>query len=748
MKILLGNSKRFEQKRHGRGAFVKLENTSNFARNENGAPQIWAQHLDFVGELLKKSDAPIDVSEFAVKTLSANGGKIPILEEKTLKNFFKTSSIWLKVTAAQESYLQYKNGLNKDAQLLANTFFHASADVRKQLFTDLQALIGGKTPIEKNAERGTWFSSFVNAILGSDNQNSKNQKYSDSWYQTFTSNIAHLYFSNSEKTFSKRRLKDTLELTLLFKKHLSFTIVNKHIGAIFQNEDSRLHEIAIATAEQVKGNEMTNWLKAVPKEKTEIRDRLQEVFIRKIDVNTLTWQQLEGFVYSEEFAVADFGWRLVSKWNQQKRFAERFWGRSYYRAHNNPSLLHCIQSESGVDLLLKHCKQKLRWVIWYKQTFIFIYQNALKRLKEVFKPLFYENARGHNFLGWLPFISQLEEERDQIILNLRNGVSPDNLNSANFIRSLIGENEWIRTVTWDLFMEKCLNKQKMSEMIQLSLQRIEIDTSKKFIELMVNSKEEKVRTLFFEVLPEIIEGQPQLVQRLIPIFDYVLDLLNENNTFDLIKSLNEKDWNTIRHHLVKFVEEHPSIWLKFMDTIHQETTVTLQNRTIGDEEVLELFYQTSNVDVLDYHQPIYADMLYKWIQRHTDLFGQDSDALFKGVIHKDPKIRQWSFEQTDKVGITIPFALRMMEAGMPETFHKGKAYFEAVPSNDPEEVEYVLALCDSPQLVVRKYGLKYFEARKENLKKNDIAIASLFRTFRCFHPRICSEGIGGTQKYR
>ena len=94
----------------------------------------------------------------------------------------------------------------------------------------------------------------------------------------------------------------------------------------------------------------------------------------------------------------------------------------------------------------------------------------------------------------------------------------------------------------------------MQQLITLSLQRIELDTSKKFIELMVNSNEAKVRDLFFEILPEIIEGKPELVQRLIPVFDYVVDLLNENNTFDLIKNLNEKDWNTIRPHLVKFVE--------------------------------------------------------------------------------------------------------------------------------------------------------------------------------------------------
>ncbi|MEZ4885475.1 MAG: hypothetical protein R3E32_12155 [Chitinophagales bacterium] len=726
MKILFGTSKQFEQKRHGRGAFVFLEDKKSTARIESGAPQIWADNPDFLVELLQQKDLHSVVYAFAAKTLSANRVEIPDLSQTQLKTFFESDSIWLQVIAAKQAYQQFKNGQLQDPQLLANTYFYSPANIRQTFFGEIKQMIEGQSNTDTPAANNSWFGKLVRSALGI-NQSPQSSKPKDThnWYQTFTANIAHIFFSKMETTVSKRRLKDMMDLTLQLKEYVSFTIINKHIKAIFEAEDERLHELAFEVADQVTGGNILVWLTAIPSEKTGISQRLQDIFIHKMNINNLTWTEIEGFIHSELFSIADFGWHLVSKWNQQARFTQRFWGRNYYNSQNTLPLKHFIQSQYGVDLLLKHSKNQLNWVLWYKPTFIFIYKNAPSKLKEAFKPLFYENARGHNFLAWLPFIAELENEREQIILNLQNGVQENHLSAYSFIYSLVTDNEWVKNISWKFLVNKCLNETKFTELLTVNLQNVDIDTSKKFIELMMNTDNEKVKNLFFDILPTIIEGKPELINRLIPIFEYVVDLLNQNTALDLIKTVAATEWTSIRSHLVKFVEKNPSIWSQILAAIPNETTTTLQNRTIEDSEMLQLFFKTNNIDVLDYHQPIFAKMLYEWIQQHLDLFTSNSDALFKTVIHKDPKIRKWGFEQADKVGITIPFALRMMEAGLPETFHKGKQYFENVPMGDKDEVEYVLALCDSPQGVVRGYGIEYFEARKENLKKNDIAVASL-----------------------
>lgn len=735
MKILYGTSKRYEQKRHGRGAFVALKDKKDVARIESGVPQIWADNPDFLIHLLEKNHLNSAIYAFAAKTLSANRVEIPQLNQAQLKTFLESDSLWLQVIAAHQAYQQFKNGQLQDPQLLAKTFFFAPANIRQKLFGEIKQVIEGKTntnsQTSSSSENSSWFGKLVRSALGmnqntSNTSSNSNSKDVANWYKTFAANIAHIFFSQMEQeTVSKRRLKDIQNLTLQLKEYVSFTVINKHIKAIFHSEDERLYELAFGVTDLVMPSNIINWLTAVPNEKTEMRERLQKIFIRKMHISDLSWADMEGFVFHQEFAIADFGWHLVSKWGQQARFTQRFWSRHYYYYVSNTNLLNFIQSEYGVDMLLKHCKNQLRWVMWYKQNFIIIYKNALPRLKEAFKPLFYQDARAHNFLSWLPFIAELEEERDHIYLNIKSGVALNHLPSYAFIHTLVHENEWVRKISWQLLVEKCLNKAKFTELITVNLQNVDLDNSKKFIELMMKTDNEEVKTLFFDILPTVIEGKPQLINRLIPVFEYVVDLLNENTALDLIKTIAANEWTSIRSHLLKFVEKHPAMWTQIMDAIPNETTTTLQNRTIEDEDMLQLFYQTDNVEVLDYHQPIFATMLYEWIQQHLDLFTSNSDGLFKAVIHKDPKIRKWGFEQTDKVGITIPFALRMMEAGLPETFRKGKEYFENVPHNDPEEVEYVLALCDSPQGVVRAYGLKYFEARKENLKKNDVAIASL-----------------------
>jgi len=730
MKMLFGKSKRYEQKRHGRGAFVRLENTSDFARNESTAPQIWADNLDYVAQLLKKNGLDTIVYEFAVKTLSANRAEMPDLSESQLKTFFDTDSIWLKVIAAKKAYESFKKEQIKDAQLLANTYFHSPANIRKTLFGEIKELIEGQAkPETPPSNNSSWIGNLVRSALGMNqiphSSKAPNKKEIESWYRTFAANISHLFFSQNKESVSARRLEDMKELTLQLKDYVSFTIINKHITAIFEADDTRLNELAFAVADQVSGSNIMTWLAAVPSEKTVIRQRLQNIFIRKMDVSKLSWQDLEGFVFHEEFSIADFGWHLVSKWSQQARFTQRFWGRHYYYSAQSHQLLHFIQSEYGVRMLLKHSKSQLNWVMWYKQNFIYIYKNALPDLKKAFKPLFYANARGNNFVGWLPFIAELTEERDALYLNLQGGVSAQNLISRAFIDLLVSENGWVKQVAWNLFLKHCLNKKHISDLTVHALQHHDPEISNKYVQLLSHSEETKVKNLFFEVLPSLIENKPELINRLIPVFEHVIGLLNERTALNLMETLTPNDWTSIRSHLVKFLAEHPFMWTQILDKVHKAEIGTLQMRTIDDPEVLELFFKTKDADVLDYHQPIYADMLYEWIQQHLDFFTADSEALFKATIHKDPKIRQWAFEQTNKVGIAIPFALRMMEAGMPETFRKGVEYFEAVPANDPEEVEYVLALCDSPQKVVRMYGLKYFEGRKENLKKNDIAIASL-----------------------
>ncbi len=729
MKTLFGKSKRYEQKRHGRGAFVRLENTSDFARNESTAPQIWANNLDYVAQLLKKNGLDTIVYEFAVKTLSANRAEMPDLTESQLKTFFDSDSIWLKVIAAKKAYLSFKIEQIKDPQLLANTYFHSPAHIRKTLFGEIKELIEREAKPETPASNNSsWIGNLVRSALGLNqvphSTKAPSKKEIQDWYRTFAANISHIFFSQNKESVSARRLKDMMELTLQLKDYVSFTIINKHITAIFQAEDTRFHELAFAVADQVNGSNIMNWLAAVPSEKTVIRERLQNIFIRKMDVKKLSWQDMEGFVFHQEFSIADFGWNLVSKWGQQARFTQRFWGRHYYYSAQSPQILNFIQSEHGVKMLLKHSKNQLNWVMWYKQNFIFIYKNALPELKKAFKPLFYANARGHNFVAWLPFVAELTEERDSIYLNLQGGVSAQNLISRAFIDLLISEDGWIKQVAWNLFMKHCLTKTHINNLTLQALQHHQSEASNKYVQLLSHSEETKVKNLFFEVLPSLIENKPQLISRLIPVFEHVIGLLNESTALNLIETLTPRDWTSIRSHLVKFLAEHPFMWTQILDKVHQAEIATLQTRTIDDPEVLELFFKTNDADVLDYHQPIYANMLYEWIQKHLEIFTADSEALFKATIHKDPKIRQWAFEQTNKVGITIPFALRMMEAGMPETFRKGVEYFEAVPANDPEEVEYVLALCDSPQKVVRMYGLKYFEARKENLKKNDIAVAS------------------------
>ena len=71
----------------------------------------------------------------------------------------------------------------------------------------------------------------------------------------------------------------------------------------------------------------------------------------------------------------------------------------------------------------------------------------------------------------------------------------------------------------------------------------------------------------------------------------------------------------------------------------------------------------------------------------------------------------------------LPFALRLMEAELPEPAAFGQAFFQELPAGDPRELEYALALCDSPIKSVRAAGREFARARWETLPRERLLAA-------------------------
>ena len=102
-KLLFGNSKRWEQKRNGRGKFV-TKNTPNIYRKEAIGLEAWNQFPSIAYVILDVPNLAAEVYEFAIKLLISNKRKLPIFSQKQIEIFFASDSIWLQKLGANQCF--------------------------------------------------------------------------------------------------------------------------------------------------------------------------------------------------------------------------------------------------------------------------------------------------------------------------------------------------------------------------------------------------------------------------------------------------------------------------------------------------------------------------------------------------------------------------------------------------------------------------------------------------------------------
>jgi hypothetical protein len=83
-------------------------------------------------------------------------------------------------------------------------------------------------------------------------------------------------------------------------------------------------------------------------------------------------------------------------------------------------------------------------------------------------------------------------------------------------------------------------------------------------------------------------------------------------------------------------------------------------------------------------------------------------------------VREWGLRRVGELGMELPFALRLLESGLPASAAAGQAFFDALPEGHEEELEYALALCDSPEPAVQAFGREFIQKRGATLPLSDV----------------------------
>jgi hypothetical protein len=560
----------------------------------------------------------------------------------------------------------------------------------------------------------------------------KRPKRDKAWQEEFGENLAKLTFKELKNGNSSRRILNSIEF---LQKHFDKAIPTDNLlpmaEALFHSPYKSLQELAFLGAEKAPKDQSISWLKALDNGKEKLKmpmyDRLAGILFPKFKGN-LQRHEIEPYVFHQSFAVCDFGWRLSAKiqyeynlyyiWNKLSRYESR--------RKLEKSFLNAITSMAGTDAFIRYY-QKNEWYLNYysDSAMAFLIANASERIRNFVVKQFSKNFK-QNPLYLLQKLSGFQEGiRNQIVeesLNdLRNKVVFD---YSWYVESSFQQainNQWIADTLLKLLDNCKMDVNSASNILRAALGQSG-DFSNRVMTWLTTLPESK--QIFFT---DALAYNFYLVKEHAAKFpkEMILKVVRKQsleNLLEMTATLKDENWLIISEVVYEQLlakSDEVGFWKNILERVLNAPESQLGSRLIQDPKFFALFQQQKDLSILDISQPEFEDFLFSWLEANPQYFGMETPELFKVCIHKLPKLRTWALAHARKLGITLPFGLQLFESDLPDAAAEAKNYFNSLQAKSQKELEAVLAMCDSPNRVVRTFGLDYAAQRKENFPDNE-----------------------------
>lgn len=142
----------------------------------------------------------------------------------------------------------------------------------------------------------------------------------------------------------------------------------------------------------------------------------------------------------------------------------------------------------------------------------------------------------------------------------------------------------------------------------------------------------------------------------------------------------------------------------------------LQTRLLDDEQIAATFLRVPSgtvAEVLSHTLMEIEPLLLRWLDANINQLGRSDGTLLAATTHPFGKIRARGLARFREVGLDLPLALRLMEAGLPQPFELAKSWFET--HEELDVADRALALCDSPDARVRAFGREFLEKNRDRV---------------------------------
>ena len=226
-----------------------------------------------------------------------------------------------------------------------------------------------------------------------------------------------------------------------------------------------------------------------------------------------------------------------------------------------------------------------------------------------------------------------------------------------------------------------------------------------------------------------LSDRPFLAGLLAPAtFTVILPSVPVAVALSLIGAVADSRWAEFRPALKNYLAAEADLsafWLAAASAVAEDEGGRLAARLLGDPEIADTLLLADDPALLALREPAFDTLLGRWAAAHPALFPADSPLLLEAATSVLPAVRAWALGQVRQAPLTLPFALRLLESALPESFAAGAAFFGAAAPGTPEERGDALALCDSPFAAVRAFGRVFVTERWDTLPHAE-TLAALF----------------------
>ena len=233
MDILYGNSRRYEQAGHGRGAYLPRGNRFSLRTREEAYPYLWDRHPLLVETLYTLAELPWQTHEAACKMLRGMRRELPTVPDATLLRFLQSPSPLLVTVASRALAAQMTRNQQPAPDLAAEAFFKGSGQTRRAV----REYIARQTAT--NTLNSRWTNPFANRL-----------------YKLAGENV-------TSGALSRRQTAAFGYLVATFPSVLSRQVAPALAVSLYATRRPELTEWTLATLRQASATQLDLWLKAL-----------------------------------------------------------------------------------------------------------------------------------------------------------------------------------------------------------------------------------------------------------------------------------------------------------------------------------------------------------------------------------------------------------------------------------------------------------------------------------------------------